>query len=51
LVLGLVWLGVAGALAYSAFYAQTELASGVAAAAAVAIAGAAILYAWREPGA
>lgn len=50
-MLGIVWLAMAAALGYSAFYAQTEIASGVATVAALAIGVSAILYAWREPGA
>jgi hypothetical protein len=49
-VLGLAWLLILGAFAYFAVSVQPSLGSLVAAAAAAAIAGAAFLYAWREPG-
>ncbi len=50
IVLGLAWLALLAAFAYSAVTVQPSIASLVAAAGAVGIAGAAFLYAWREPG-
>ena len=48
--LGLAWIAVLAAFSYSAVNAAPSTGSLVAAAAAFLIAGAAILYAWREPG-
>jgi CHASE2 domain-containing sensor protein len=48
--LGLAWLAVLGAFGYAAATDKPNTASIVAAAAALLIAGAGILYAWREPG-
>jgi predicted Kef-type K+ transport protein len=46
----LAWLAVLGAFVYAAVTVQPALSAVVAALAALAIAGAGILYAWREPG-
>jgi hypothetical protein len=48
--LALAWLGVVGAFAYSATGVTPANPAIVAAASALLIAGAGILYAWREPG-
>ena len=48
--IGLAWIAVLAAFAYSAVSVTPSTASIVAAAAALVIAGAGILYAWREPG-
>lgn len=49
-VLGLAWIAILAAFGYAAVTVQPGLSELVAAAALVTIAGAAILYAWREPG-
>ena len=49
-VLGLAWLGVLAAYVYTAVTATPSLGAVISAAAAFLIAGAGILYAWREPG-
>ncbi|HKV88185.1 MAG TPA: hypothetical protein VJT78_09335 [Candidatus Dormibacteraeota bacterium] len=48
--LGIAVLAILVAFAYAMVTVQPTLASGVAAVAAALIAGAGILYAWREPG-
>jgi hypothetical protein len=48
--LGVAWLGVLAAFAYAATTYKPDTGTLVAAAAALLIAGAGILYAWREPG-
>ena len=48
--LGLAWAGVFAAYAYGVVYSTPSTSSIVAAVAAFLIAGAGILYAWREPG-
>jgi hypothetical protein len=48
--LGLAWLGLLGAFAYAATTQKPTTAGLAAAASALLIGGAAILYAWREPG-
>jgi hypothetical protein len=48
--LALAWLGVVAAFAYSTTGVTPATAAIVAAASALLIAGAGILYAWREPG-
>jgi len=48
--LGLAWIAVFAALGYAAITVQPAVSELVAALAALAIAGAGILYAWREPG-
>ena len=47
---GLAWLGLFGAFGYAAISQQRNTAALAAAAGAVLIAAAGILYAWREPG-
>jgi hypothetical protein len=49
-VLGVAWLGVLAAFAYSATGVKPTTPAIAAAASALLIAGAGILYAWREPG-
>ena len=49
-ILGLAWLVVLAAFGYAAYLVTPGPGSIVAAAALAAIAGAGILYAWREPG-
>jgi hypothetical protein len=48
--LGLAWLGVLASFAYSTTGVKPTTPAIVAAASALLIAGAGILYAWREPG-
>jgi hypothetical protein len=48
--LGVAWLGLLGAFAYAASTQQPSAAGLAAAASALLIGGAGILYAWREPG-
>jgi hypothetical protein len=48
-VLGLAWLAVLAAFGYAAYLITPGTGTLVAAAALVVIAGAGILYAWREP--
>jgi hypothetical protein len=47
-VFGLAWLGLLGAFGYAAISQQPTIPALVAAAAALAIAAAGILYAWRD---
>jgi hypothetical protein len=47
--LGLAWIALFAAFGYAAVTVQPSVSGLVAAVAALAIAGAAILYAWREP--
>jgi hypothetical protein len=48
--LGIAWLGVFAAFVYAAYTITPSTGAIAAAAAAFLIAGAGILYAWREPG-
>lgn len=48
--LGVVWIVLVAALAYAAISIEPTVSSLVAAAAALVIAAAGFLYAWREPG-
>ena len=47
---GVVWIALLGAFGYAAISVQPTTAGLAVAAGALLIAGAAILYAWREPG-
>ena len=48
--LGVVWIALVGAFGYAAATVQPTTAGVAAGAGALLIAGAGILYAWREPG-
>ena len=49
-VLGLAWLAVLGAFVYGAVTIKPSVGGVVSAVGTLAIAGAGILYAWRDPG-
>ena len=49
-VLGLAWLAVLGAFVYAAVTVKPSVGGILSAVASLAIAGAGILYAWRDPG-